>query len=314
MAKRWWRWIPRLMVGGGAAAALAGCGPQYVLLHPAGPVAQQELNLMTLAGVAMAIVIAFVFVLFFVALVRFRERPGNRNPYLPDWAENRRLEVLWFIIPALILAIIAVPTVQETFALAAPPKHRDPVVIDVTSLSWKWLFEYPDQHVATVNYLVIPTGKPVLFELWAHSAMNTFWIPQLGGMEYTMPNQVLPLWLEASRPGTYWGHSGNFSGLEFERMFFSVHAVSPSAFARWVSQVHHTAPLLTVADYRGLLRFGTVGTESFSGYPAGTFPVKTSGFTLTGSLLMPMGDALGGSARMRAAHGTTAMTGMKGGR
>jgi cytochrome aa3-600 menaquinol oxidase subunit 2 len=299
-ARKIWRWARWAAAGAVLSGTTAGCGPQYVLLHPAGPVAASELHLMVLAGVAMAVVIVFVYVLLAVALLRYRA--GRGGDYRPEWDGDRRLEILWFLIPVAIVTLIAIPTVQQTFRLADPPaKSADPLVIDVTSLSWKWLFEYPGQHIATVNYLVIPTGRRVLFELTADSAMNTFWVPRLGGMEYTMPDQVLPLWLEASRPGVYWGHSGNFSGPGFETMFFTVKAVSPEAFQAWAARTAQTAPAMTLVDYRHLLAQDVVGRETFGRYPMSTFPAVPTGFTLTGDGMytlmkphMPMG---GSSAR-----------------
>ncbi len=281
----------RRILAGAVVAALgmlaSGCGRQYVLLHPVGPVGHSELRLMLLAGGAMAVVILFVCVLLAIAAVRFRDRQGRRAPYVPDWHQSRILESIWFIIPVLIVAIIAVPTVRQTYALAQVPQARKPLVVDVTSLSWKWFFEYPSAHVATVNHLVLPVGKPVLFELTADSAMNTFWVPQLGGMEYTMPGEVLPLWLQADHTGVYWGHSSNFSGLQFEKMFFSVKVVSASGFSSWVRQTRRSDPALTAAAYRRLRAFGTTGTATYSGYPSGSFPKVTHRFTLTGGQYVP---------------------------
>jgi heme/copper-type cytochrome/quinol oxidase subunit 2 len=191
-------------------------------------------------------------------------------------------------LPVVLLTIIAIPTVKQTFALTKLPKAKDPVTIDVTSLTWKWMFEYPGQKIATVNYVEIPAGVPVLFELTADSPMNTFWVPQLGGMEYTMPNRVLPLWLEADKPGTYWGHSGQFSGLEFEKMFFTVKAVPMAQFKAWAAHVRRTAPPMTQADYKALLQQNTVGTQTYSSYPSYTFPTVANGFTLKGGMYMLM--------------------------
>jgi cytochrome aa3-600 menaquinol oxidase subunit 2 len=268
-----------------------GCGPQYVVLHPAGPVAASELHLMGLAAAAMGLVILAVFVLFFVVVIRFRERPNNQAPYLPHWDGHPWLERLWFLVPAVLLTVIAIPMVRLTYSLTHVPQSQDraPLVIDVTSLQWKWLFEYPGQHVATVNYVVIPANRPILFELTADSPMNTFWVPQLGGMEYTMPGRVLPLWLEADKPGVYWGHSGQFSGLEFEKMFFDVRAVSPQQFAAWVAEAHK-APPMTLLAYHRLLQFNTVGQETYGAYPHSTFPSVTHGFTLNGGMYMLMSN------------------------
>ena len=279
--RRWpYRYIAPLALVG---LLVSGCGQQYVLLHPVGPVGKSELHLLILASLAMGIVIALVLILLAITVIRFRDKPGNRAPYTPNWHGNKTLETVWWIVPVILLTIIAIPMVKQTFVLAKLPKAKDPVVIDVTSLTWKWLFQYPGHHVATVNYLEIPTGEPVLFELTADSPMNTFWVPQLGGMEYTMPNRVLPLWLEADKPGVYWGHSGQFSGLEFEKMFFDVKAVSPAAFNKWLTQTHRTAPAMTMQDYHALLKFNTVGYQTYGNYPADTFPSVMSGYTLNGS-------------------------------
>lgn len=273
-----------LLIG---STLLAGCGQKYVLLHPVGTVGLEELHLMYLAAIAMGVVIVFVFALLAVTVYRFRDRPDRRAPFLPHFHGDRRLEVTWFVVPALILAVISVPMVRLTYTLAKmpdPAKGGDPLVIDVTSLSWKWLFEYPAQHVATVNYFEMPSGQPVLFELAADSAMNTFWVPQLGGMEYTMPGRLLPLWLTAPKPGTYWGHSGQFSGLEFEKMFFSDKVVTPTQFSQWAAHLRQTGKPMTMATYRQLLVHNTVGTMSFSSYPASTFPQVSHGFSLEGGM------------------------------
>jgi cytochrome aa3-600 menaquinol oxidase subunit 2 len=280
-----------------AAATLAtvasGCGAHYVLLHPVGPVARRELHVMAFAAITMGAVALAIFVLFGITIYRYLDRPGNPHPYWPDWTHDRFLEVLWFIAPVLILAVIAVPTVESTYALSsvpvpkpAAPRHH-PLVVDVTSLTWKWLFQYPKQHVATVNYLEIPTGRPVLFELTANSAMNTFWIPRLGGMEYTMPGRVLPLWLEADRPGTYWGRSGQYSGRLFEKMSFTVRAVPSRRFQAWMATVRRTRPALTTADYRRLLDFGTAKPAMYSSYPQGSFPSISHAFSLIGGMYHP---------------------------
>jgi cytochrome aa3-600 menaquinol oxidase subunit 2 len=273
--------LASLLVFGGL---LTGCGPQYAVLDPAGPVAAGELHLIALSSLAMAVVIALVYVLFVVVVVRFRDRPGRRAPYVPHWQDNRRLELLWFLIPAVLLTVIAIPTAQETFALARIPAARHRLVVDVTSFEWKWLFQYPRQHIATVNYAVIPTRRPVLFELTANSPMNAFWVPRLGGTEYTMPGRVLPLWLEADAAGRFWGHSEQFSGVGYERMFFTVRAVPAPQFATWAAGVRRTAHPMTLATFRRLLRPGTVGTATYAGYPADTFPRTSHGFSLRGGM------------------------------
>ena len=280
------------------------------MLDPAGPVARGELHLIETASIAMGAVILFVFVIFAITLVRFRDRPNNRAPYIPRWEGSPTLEAIWFLIPVAILAVIAVPTVRQTYALARLPAAADPVVVDVTSLDWKWLFEYPGQGVATVGYADVPSGVPVLYELTADSPMNTFWVPQLGGMEYAMPGRVLPIWLEAASPGVYWGRSANFSGSGFVDMRFAIQAVAPAAFSGWVAQTKRTAPAMTMADYRQLLLHQTAPRATYSAYPADTFPSSTHGFTLQGGMYIMAGGSggsppmpSGGSMQMGGAQG-----------
>jgi len=261
---------------------VSGCGSHYVLLHPAGPVARRELDLTVYAGITMAIVVAFVIILLIITLVRYRDYPNNPHAYTPDWHDHRFMESLWLIVPALVLAAVAIPTVRTTYALARLPHNSHPLIIDVTSLDWKWMFEYPKQHIATVNYIEIPTGRPVLFELTANSPMNAFWVPELGGMEYTMSGRVLPLWLQANRPGLYWGRSAQFSGIDFEKMLFHVRAVPAASFASWAANVRQVKPAMTLTTYHHLLQFNTVGVEEYSSYPRSSFPAVTHGFGLNG--------------------------------
>ena len=279
--------IVRPVLGLLLMGALAGCGQQYAVLDPAGPVGASELHLIVLSSLAMAIVIAFVYVVFVYVIWRFRERPGREAPYVPDWSGDHRLEILWFIIPAVLLTVIAVPTVQETYALAQIPPARHRVVIDVTSFDWKWLFQYPAQHVATVNYAVIPTRVPVLFRLTANSPMNAFWVPRLGGMEYAMPNRVLPLWLEATRPGVFLGRNANFSGIDYWRMTFQVHAVPPARFATWIRHVKKTKPRMSEGTWRALAVHGLAIPQAYSSYPPNTFPSRYTQFTIHGLYYSP---------------------------
>ena len=87
-----------------------------------------------------------------------------------------------------------------------------PLDVQVVSLDWKWLFIYPNQHVASVNQLVVPAGVPIHFSLTSASVMNAFFIPQLGSMIYTMNGMTTQLNLQADAPGTFRGLSSHFSG------------------------------------------------------------------------------------------------------
>lgn len=251
---------------------LTGCGQRYFVLHPVGPVGRTELHLITLSTVLVLIVIVPVIVLLAIIVVRYRDKPGNKAPYQPEWADNKVLEIVWWAIPIIIIGVLGTLTAKTTFALVRPPESNvKPITIDVTSLDWKWLFEYPGQNVATVNYCEIPTGVPVNFVLTSDAPMNSFWVPQLGGQEYTMPGMAMRLWLQADKPGTYYGHGANFTGKGFAHMSFNVIAKSQSDFNAWVQQVKSASPVLTKVGYENLKKPSVMGTVSYSAFPAGLF-------------------------------------------
>lgn len=255
-----------------AAVLLTGCGPQYMVLAPAGPVGRQQMHLIVLSVILAAVVVIPVMGLLGYIVWRYRDKPGNPAPYTPRWSESRTLELIWWGIPVLIVAILGTVTVRTTFALVQPPANDvTPITIQVTSLDWKWLFQYPDQNIATVNYCEIPVGVPVNFVLTSDAPMNSFWVPQLGGQEYTMPGMAMRLWLQADRPGTYYGRGANFTGRGFAHMSFKVVATSNAQFNAWVNDVKSGSPPLTKAGYAELKKPSVMGTAQYSSFPPRLF-------------------------------------------
>jgi cytochrome aa3-600 menaquinol oxidase subunit 2 len=255
------------------AMFMSGCGPEYMVLHPAGPVARTEYDLIVLSTILVAIVIIPVMAILAYIVYRYRDVPGNKAPYMPEWADSKVLEVIWWGIPIVIIVLLAVPTAKTTFALTKPPvQDVKPVTIQVTSLNWKWLFTYPDQKVATVNYVEIPAGVPVQFVLTSDSPMNSFWVPQLGGQEYTMPGMAMRLWLQADKPGEYFGSGASFTGEGFAHMRFKVVAKPQSEFNAWVEQAKQSSPALTKDGYEKLKQPNVLNnTLTYSSYPQGLF-------------------------------------------
>jgi cytochrome o ubiquinol oxidase subunit 2 len=124
--------------------------------------------------------------------------------------------------------------------------------VQVVALDWKWLFIYPKQHIATINYVAFPKQTPVDFEITADAPMNSFWIPQLGGQIYAMAGMTTNLNLMASVPGNFRGLSANISGEGFSGMDFTAHASSRASFNRWVTMVQQSNADLTTANYQKL--------------------------------------------------------------
>jgi cytochrome o ubiquinol oxidase subunit 2 len=129
-----------------------------------------------------------------------------------------------------------------------------PLDIQVVSLDWKWLFIYPGQGVASINYVVAPAGVPLHFQITSASVFNVFFIPRLGSEIYSMYGMTTQLNLQADRPGTYPGLSAHFSGDGFSDMAFDLRAVTADQFSAWAASARASGPVLDEAGYRSLLK------------------------------------------------------------
>jgi cytochrome c oxidase subunit 2 len=236
-------------------AVLAGCsqGNDQNSLEPEGPAARKILDLFTpFFWVAVVIGVAVIAGTVYVA-VRFRAKPGE--PGNPKQTHgNTALEVGWTIVPALILAVMAVPTVATIFDLAEKPDGDDVVRINVIGKQWFWEYEYcepgleecgvalpadaEDDGVAlvTANELHIPAGRPVALTITAprDGVLHSFWVPNLNGKKDAVPGRFHNLSLEADRPGTWLGQCAEYCGLSHANMRLRVIAQEPGEFESWL--------------------------------------------------------------------------------
>jgi cytochrome o ubiquinol oxidase subunit 2 len=132
------------------------------------------------------------------------------------------------------------------------PEGTKPLVVEVVSLDWKWLFIYPEQGIATVNELAAPVDRPIRFKLTSSSVMNAFYVPDLAGMIYTMPGMQTELNAVINAPGEYTGFSSNYSGAGFSGMRFKFHASDAAGFDAWVARVRSSGDALGRIDYLAL--------------------------------------------------------------
>jgi cytochrome o ubiquinol oxidase subunit 2 len=186
---------------------------------------------------------------------KYRES-NTKAKYRPDWDHNVFAEALWWGIPTVIIAVLSIVTWTTSHSLN-PPKHLSnstPMQIQVVALDWKWLFIYPQQGIASVNYVQFPVGQPVQFEITSNGPMNSFWIPQLGSQIYAMAGMSTHLNLVADSMGDYRGSSANISGKGFAGMDFTAHAGSETEFENWVSETRFASPRLSMASYNALAR------------------------------------------------------------
>ena len=167
-----------------------------------------------------------------LAVFLFRERPGRERPEPRQTKGNKRLELLWTVVPTLILAGIAVPTVATLFDLAECP--RGAMEIEVIGHQWWFEYRYPESGVVTANVMVIPEDTEVCARMTSDDVLHNFWIPKLAGKRYLVPGQETDQRLYADEPGEYWGHCAEFCGLSHARMRARVVAMTQGDFDAWM--------------------------------------------------------------------------------
>lgn len=226
------------------------------VFNPKGIIALAEMNLIVKTTLLMLIVVIPVFIM--LAVFSWRYRAGNtKAKYTPDWHSNIMLEIIWWTIPIIIIVFIARMTWVSSHELD-PFKpivsNVPPITIQVVALPWKWLFIYPEQKIATVNFVQFPEDTPINFKITGDAPMNSFWIPQLAGQIYAMAGMDTMLHVMADEPGEYMGVSANYSGYGFSGMKFTAKATSQKEFDAWVQTVRQSPNALNSEEYEKLAK------------------------------------------------------------
>jgi cytochrome o ubiquinol oxidase subunit 2 len=245
------------------AVLLAGCG--RAVLDPAGDVALQQRNLIYASTGLMLLIIVPVMIL--IVLFAWRYRKGNRDAtYDPHFDHSTSLELVIWSAPLLIIIALGALTWSSTHLLdpfrpldrisVGKPIDRaaKPLLVQVVSLDWKWLFIYPELGIATVNELVLPVDRQVRFDITSTNMMNTFYAPTMAGMVYAMPGMRSTLHAVLNRPGDYEGFSANYSGAGFSDMRFRLRGVASVDFDRWVGTTKANGGSLATASFIQLER------------------------------------------------------------
>ncbi|MGP4081498.1 cytochrome aa3 quinol oxidase subunit II [Pseudalkalibacillus sp. R45] len=246
---------------------LTGC-EQLTVLDPKGPQAERLASDIMLTMLMMAGIVIAVFVWLVIMLVKYRasKQPADYEP--PHIEGNPWVEGILVGIPVLIVAILSIVSVQSNYIVESAPQgyeEKEPLVVYASSSDWKWHFSYPEEGIETVNYLYIPTDRPLEFRLYSHGPITSFWIPQLGGQKYAMNAHVTKLHLAADVEGDYMGRNANFSGEGFAENKFDVTAMSQKEFDDWVKEVKTTAEPITEEKFEKLLEPGHLGRMTFTG-------------------------------------------------
>lgn len=228
------------------AVACEPGAPQDFLNYPEGVQAERADRLWDITF-AIAVVIFFIVEgLLVFTLLKFRQRPGREAA---QFHGNTKLEIILTVIPSLILAGLAVPTVQTIFTNVELPE--DPINVTVVARQFWWEYQYEDYDFVTANELYMPVDRPVVLTLEGaeDDVIHSFWIPRLGGTQDVVPGRANTLIYTAEEEGDYLGQCKEFCGLSHANMRIKAFARSQVEFDQWVAeqQADATSPTDSLA-------------------------------------------------------------------
>jgi cytochrome c oxidase subunit II len=224
------------------------------------PVEANIHSLHSLVTWLMAIIVVFVAGLLGVVIFKFS---AKRHPVASRTSHNTLLEVAWTVLPVLILVVIAIPSFRLVYF---EDRTRDAdLTIKVTGHQWYWEYTYPDSGDVAIesryvrdedlkpgqlrlldvdNQLVIPAGKKIRILTNSADVIHSFFIPALGAQRYAIPGRTIELWLQADKPGVYYGECNQICGQDHSKMPIAVHAVTDAEFKTWIEQAKKSAGVI----------------------------------------------------------------------
>lgn len=239
----------------GLLLLLEGCEGEGIL-SSAGPVSEAERTIL-LDSLAIMLAIVIPTIIATLLFAWWFRASNTKARYLPDWSYSGRIELLVWSIPMLTILFLGIVTWVSAHDLdpSRPLNSKNkPLNIQVVAFDWKWLFIYPDQHIASINHMVVPVNVPLHLNITSASVFNVFFVPRLGSQIYAMNGMDTQLNLEADKTGDYPGLSAHFSGDGFSGMAFDVLAVPKAQFTGWIASTQQQGPELDNVHYRELLK------------------------------------------------------------
>ena len=217
---------------------------------PATPVAERQHALHNELLVIITLISLFVLGLLLYVIVRFNEK---RNPVPSRTSHNTVIEVLWTVIPVLILVIIAIPSFKLLYFLDRTQKAD--MTIKVTGHQWYWTYEYPDNGgfsfdsnmvpnedvkpgqkrlLEVDNRMIVPTGTNVRVLVTGTDVMHSFYVPSFGMQTYAVIGRLNETWFNVEKEGVYYGQCNQICGINHPFMPIAIEAVSKDKFDQWV--------------------------------------------------------------------------------
>jgi cytochrome c oxidase subunit II len=225
------------------ALALTGCGASPTYLQGSGYIADRLATLgWVLLAIACAVVVAIAIL---VPVAVLRRRAPARADRMSSAGGLSWIVIGGIVIPAVILLGTMIYSLR-VLAATQRPKAKPAVAVQVIGHRWWWEVRYPgtrpQETFTTANEIHIPVGVPVQLELTTADVIHSFWIPQLAGKTDLIPGQRNVAWIEADTAGRYWGHCGEYCGLQHANMMMAVVAEAPAQFSAWLERQRRPAP------------------------------------------------------------------------
>jgi cytochrome c oxidase subunit 2 len=200
------------------------------------------LELFVLSLLPSALILAIVVGGIAYVLIRHRERPGDPEP--PQIYGHRAVEVVWTVIPLLLLLVSFGLTLRTMQTVNAETDSA--LRVQVIGHQWWWEFRYPDLGIVTANELHLPVGTPVRLEITSIDVIHSFWSPRIGWKKDAIPGAVNVMAVRVDQAGTYDGACSEYCGTQHAWMRISVVAQPQDAFQSWVTA--QQAPAQTPTD------------------------------------------------------------------
>lgn len=217
-------------------------GRPLTTLDPRGSQARRIHDLVTPVFVVAGIIFILVEGAILFILLRFRRRREDRDGDAGEPVQlhgNVRAEIAWTLVPAAVLAVLAVFNVRTIWALERDTNDAT-MMISVRGQQWWWEFRYDvdedgEVDIITANQLVMPVGQKVRVEIGSNDVIHSFWIPALNGKQDAVPGFRHSIALEADKPGIYEGQCTEYCGLSHGYMRMQVKALSTEDYETWVA-------------------------------------------------------------------------------
>ena len=194
-----------------------------------------------------------VFVLFLIAYACIRFR-ASRNPEASTTSHNTVIEVIWTLVPCLILIVLAVPSFKVLYSQDEIPKAD--VTIKAIGYQWYWGYEYPDENIVFDSYMIeekdlkegqprllavdnevfVPVNKVVKVMITANDVLHAWALPSFGVKRDAVPGRINETWFKADRTGTFYGQCSELCGIKHAFMPITVNVVTEMEYNQWLEK------------------------------------------------------------------------------